>query len=155
MLAEVILSFTGTREGLSAQQLMALRALVNGMRPIAAHHGDCVGADETFHAVCLVERVPVVLHPPQNEMLRAFCEGAIDEEPPRAYLTRNRNVVECGTLLVACPKESTEPKGRGAGGTWQTVRYARKQGRVVVLLWPDGRVTVDIGEVYSSSAKGN
>src|SRR5258708_990516 len=41
--------FTGSRAGMTPAQLEQVRALVRGADE--GHHGDCVGADEKFHAV--------------------------------------------------------------------------------------------------------
>jgi len=46
-------------------------------------------------------------------------------------------VNECD-VLIAAPGEFVERK-RGSG-TWGTVRYARKLGRPLVIIWPDGVV---------------
>lgn len=150
MTGEVIMSFTGTREGLSAQQFVALHNIVQGMRPIAGHHGDCVGADKTFHDVCLEARVPVIVHPPLEHKLRAHVTGAVKTRAPKPYLARNKKLVEEGTMLIACPKERTEPQRARGQGTWSTVRYARSVGRLVVVIWPSGKLSVDLGEVWSS-----
>ena len=46
-------------------------------------------------------------------------------------------------VLLAAPAEMTE---QASGGTWYTVRYARQQGKPVVIAWPDGSVTWANGE---------
>lgn len=43
-------------------------------------------------------------------------------------------------VLIATPKETT---GATKGGTWYTVKYARQQGRKVVIVWPDGSALTD------------
>jgi hypothetical protein len=34
-----------------------------------------------------------------------------------------------------------ESSGRAGGGTWATVRYARKAGLPIAIIWPDGEIT--------------
>ena len=40
-------------------------------------------------------------------------------------------------MLVACPKGPEEVRS----GTWSTVRFARKRGKRIVIIMPDGTVT--------------
>jgi predicted Rossmann fold nucleotide-binding protein DprA/Smf involved in DNA uptake len=57
---------------------------------------------------------------------------------PKAPLDRNRDIVDAAAVLIAAPKEMTETL---RSGTWATVRYARKQGKQVWIVWPDGTVS--------------
>jgi hypothetical protein len=43
--------------------------------------------------------------------------------------------VDATGWLLAAPRTKTEEQ---RSGTWATIRYARKLGRQVCLLWPDG-----------------
>ena len=131
----MIIGFTGTRIGMTKLQQSKVMKLIVGADE--AHHGDCIGADEQFHLLCFTADVPVVLHPPEDEKLRAFCPGAKRIEPPRPYLMRDRIIVDMCDLLVAAPKEDEEPEpGRGQG-TWSTVRYARRSGKLFRVVWPE------------------
>ena len=94
-----------------------------------AHHGDCEGGDAQFHELCKMAGVAVVIHPPEDPKLRAFCKGAERTEPERPYLVRNHIIVDCCEMLLAAPKELEEPPARRGQGTWSTVRYARRAGR--------------------------
>lgn len=58
----------------------------------------------------------------------------VDRKP---NLVRNKDIVESTDVLLACPKGPEELRS----GTWSTVRLARKQGKRVVIFWPDGSVT--------------
>jgi hypothetical protein len=135
---KVIVGFTGTREGMTPQQRQEVKELLLDGNVVEAHHGDCVGADEQFHSLCRGLGVPVVLHPPTDPRLRAYCDGAIRSEKARPYLDRNKDIVREASLLIATPKEGNEPPpGRGQG-TWSTVRYARaRYGRIIVIM-PNG-----------------
>jgi hypothetical protein len=129
----MILGFTGTRRGLTPSQRSSLKALIETIRPTVFHHGDCVGADAEAHDI-VKARYPdceMVLHPPQNPALRAFKKGTLKATKP--YLDRNRCIVDSCELLVACPGEITEAT---RSGTWSTIRYAKKQGVQIHLLYP-------------------
>jgi predicted Rossmann fold nucleotide-binding protein DprA/Smf involved in DNA uptake len=58
-------------------------------------------------------------------------------KPEDSLLSRNRSIVHSTISLIAAPFEAEEqPKG----GTWYTIRYARKVGNVVVLILPNGTI---------------
>jgi predicted Rossmann fold nucleotide-binding protein DprA/Smf involved in DNA uptake len=56
---------------------------------------------------------------------------------PRSYLSRNRDIVRDTEMLVATPGEEAEHL---RSGTWSTVRFARKLGRSVWVILPNGTV---------------
>lgn len=122
--------FTGSRAGMSPGQLAALRVLLADAAEF--HHGDCVGADAQAHGIALEMGVPIVLHPPSDARLRAYCAGAGMEMPEAPYLVRNRAIVNATDILVAAP----DGPERVRSGTWATVRYARSAGRRVEVLAP-------------------
>lgn len=134
------LGFTGTRHGMTREQLHNVRALVvslqnaNAPTRIAAHHGDCVGADAEFHAICRALGCWMVGHPPTDDKLRAFCE--FDEcYEPRPFTHRNSAIVAGSSYMIGTPFEMVNP---GRGGTWSTIGKAiSKVGRLAVVL-PDG-----------------
>lgn len=134
---EIVVGFTGTRAGMTPLQ----RAFVAGFlldHVAEAHHGDCEGADEQFHALCRRAGVPVVLHPPTAGDRRAWCDGAVRTEKALPFLDRNKEIVKASTVLIAAPKEGREPPpGRGQG-TWSTVRFARSRRGAIRVVMPDG-----------------
>jgi hypothetical protein len=133
------LGFTGARKGMTAQQQSAIEVLVADPVVTIVHHGDCVGADAEFHDAAVKYDKYVVVHPPSDSKLRAWCQG--DEvRHPRPYLERNRRIVDSVDLLVATPNSDEEQE---RSGTWATIRYARKVGRPVKIVWRDGRVQLD------------
>jgi len=130
--------FTGTRFGMNSIQKRAFEILILQIQPYEFHHGDCKGAD--FEAQLIVKHIrqhrlmgiKIIIHPPENDRLREFCEG--DEiRPPLPYHMRNTNIATETDRLIAAPRESKEQK---RGGTWFTVRYSRKLEREVIILWP-------------------
>ena len=108
------------------------------LKATEGHHGDCVGADEQFHSICVQLGIPVVIHPPEKDTYRAFCDGAIRVEKPRPYLVRNNIIVDTTELLVATPKEDREPPIQRGQGTWSAIRYARRSRKPFRVVWPDG-----------------
>src|SRR5262249_40960494 len=131
--------FTGTRRGLTDAQKKALRVVLcqeAGTLGVV-HHGDCVGADAFCHSLAVDLGNKVVIHPPDRISLRAFCQGAWQVHAPCPYLDRNRDIVAATDVLLACPGGVAEER---RSGTWATVRYARRLGRPVVLILPDGTV---------------
>lgn len=133
------LGVTATRGGLTQPQLLSVRYLL--WRPGAdevgeLHHGDCVGGDASVHELAKLYGWRVVIHPPTDPKHRAWCEG--DELwPEKEYLVRNHDIVVVTQALVALPGQAHEVL---RSGTWATVRYARKMGRPVILVPPNGRI---------------
>jgi len=137
----VVLGFTGTRQGMTDEQARRIEKIVEKLvgkksGVAEAHHGDCVGGDEEFHDICRFFKIDVVLHPPTNDKLRAFCQGAVRVEEPQPYLTRNVIIVNTCNLLLAAPKEDSEPLPARGQGTWSTIRYARKTDCLLRIVWP-------------------
>lgn len=134
------LGFTGTRKGVTLEQRKAVAELIASLKPKEFHHGDCVGSDEEVHALIREHAVDckVVIHPPLIDAARAYCEG--DEvRPSKAYLSRNRDIVNATDALAATPGEPYEVL---RSGTWSTVRFAAKVGKRVHLVLPGGGITV-------------
>lgn len=136
------IGFTGTQAGMTEFQQAGLRAfLVEQQTQMveSVHHGDCIGSDAEFHALAQELMLPVIVHPPTDSSKRAFCLGGIDYRQRKPYLERNQDIVRESDLIVAAPRTQCEEL---RSGTWATIRYARKIGRLVIVLWPDGQVEV-------------
>lgn len=128
--------FTGTREGMTFEQLAVIVGLLAELGPKKGHHGDCVGADAQFHQALRHAGVLVRGHPPIKDEYRAFCEFD-EQERPKSYYARNRDIVNESDVLIITPKQDTvQPKG----GTWYTFGYAKTVGKPFILVWPDGDV---------------
>ena len=128
------IGFTGTISGMSEAQRNKLTALLAELKANQLHHGDCVGADADAHVIAQSLGIAVVLHPPSNDKSRAFCQGSVEERPPRAYLDRNRAIVDATDVLIATP---WGPEQRRSG-TWATIRYARKRARTCYVVMRNG-----------------
>lgn len=145
----IVWGYTGTQAGMSERQWDALIAEFEAGRPDEAHHGDCIGGDAEFHAMCIHFGVPhIVIHPPSDPKKRAFCADrqAVQTEevgvkvtllPERPYLDRNHDVVDAvgrpdvTGRMFAAPKEMEE---QVRSGTWATWRYSKKRGVPTTLL---------------------
>lgn len=144
----MIVGFTGTRNGLTEPQRDALLDEINQLKPRFWLHGACVGADAEGVALVLDwafknHSVRVFALPgksasgPEEHSLqdiRALDDSHVIRET-KTYFERNRDIVNECDVLVACPGTMEE---LNHGGTWYTIRYARKLSKRVVIIWPDG-----------------
>jgi len=130
------IGFTGTRQGMTAEQRYVLICVLTFLKPKEFHHGDCIGADEQASNIARDMGCRIVIHPPLNNKFRAYCSG--DKVlPPKDYLERNRDIVDRTDILVATPKQFNEVL---RSGTWATIRYARKTGKPQIIIFPDGGI---------------
>ena len=128
------IGFTGTQIGMTAIQCGLFLGRLRELHPTEFHHGDCIGADWNAHNI-IRHHFPgcrVVIHPPIIERKRTFCAGDFVHEP-LDYLVRDKNIVNATDLLIAAPKSDVESL---RSGTWSTVRYAKKTGKKVILIFP-------------------
>jgi hypothetical protein len=141
------LGFTGTRQGMTKPQMDAFIDLVfelaQGDLLEEFHHGCCIGADEQAHNLLDESGVKRIGHPPENSTYSASLEtlNSCDElRSPVPYLVRNQNIVDETDSLVAAPKRMKENLH---SGTWYTVRMARKAGKSVTIIYPNGDVVYE------------
>lgn len=129
--------FTGTQQGLTLEQRVELaRVLYAYTDGTVFHHGDCIGADDEAHDIARDAGYDIEIHPPINDYKRAWRRGGILHEP-KEYLDRNHDIVDACDVLIAAPAQVEEVM---RSGTWATVRYARKLGKPVVMIFPkEGR----------------
>jgi hypothetical protein len=141
------IGFTGTRHGMNDYQLLTLKRVIGGIDSVeSVHHGDCVGADCQFHQTCLERSFDVVLHPPIQLQNRAWCSGASAIRPPLDYLERDHEIVNESDILIATPDGIEKLRS----GTWATVRYARKCNLPILIIRPDGNISVENGRALPS-----
>lgn len=129
---DLLVGFTGTRRGLTEQQRAAVQDCLSRFQWL--HHGDCLGADWEAHNIATALGLQVHVHPPRDPVQRAFC-SANAWSKPKDYIERNHDIVDATRELIATPAEMQEQL---RSGTWATIRYARKQGRLVTIIYPDG-----------------
>ena len=130
------IGFTGTSSGMSEAQRAQVLAWLKELGGTQLHHGDCIGADADAHTIARSLGLEVIVHPPTNDESRAFCRGAAAEREPKDYLKRNKAIVDETDVLVATPYGPEQRRS----GTWSTIRYARKRGRVCYVVMRDGTV---------------
>ena len=127
--------FTGTQKGMTAIQQLCVAELIEGSSEL--HHGDCIGADDEVDQVGAALGIPKFIHPPLDNKKRAFCfRGIVGVLPSKPYLERNHDIVDESDYLVAAPSGAE----RIRSGTWATIRYARKMGKRICIVMPDGKV---------------
>lgn len=152
MKSKMKIGFTGTRQGLTEVQHNELSDLFYGLLgeeiiDAEVHHGGCVGADEEFHNIATLyraiyltgeeDRLPIVIHPAQVPMSLQAAGLRGKRLSPKPPLERNHDIVDETDVLIATPFESEEQQ---RGGTWSTIRYARKLERPIYIVLPDGTV---------------
>jgi hypothetical protein len=137
------IGFTGTRYGMTPEQMMILYRMLDDRWHTEFHHGDCLGADSQAHTLAIKTNSIIILHPPSNPRLRAFKQGCVTR-PEKPYLQRNRDIVDETDLLIAAPKSTQDQ----SGGTWYTIHYALRKGKPVTVLTPDGGAAP--GKIYDT-----
>ena len=66
---------------------------------------------------------------------RAHHPSTTVMEPSIDPLARNRIIVSTSDEMLALPGEMTEQR---RSGTWATIRFARKHGTPMKIIYPDG-----------------
>lgn len=137
------IGFTGTQRGMTGHQLLSVDwwlGYFNQFGDITEiHHGGCIGADQEFHSMCLGLGLPVpIVHPASDvdDSKRAYLAGKIVQFiVAKPALKRNHDIVDSVDILIATPAQNNEIL---RSGTWATIRYAKKVGRVIIrILEPD------------------
>lgn len=133
----MIIGFTGTRNGMTPPQRATVEKVVAKLLfdfgAHEAHHGDCVGADAEFSDIAF-PLAAIHVRPGPDGPLRAH-KGAAVYYPEKTHFARNRDIVKGCDLLLATPRLMTE---EDRGGTWYTINFARKVGKPIIIVWPDG-----------------
>jgi len=127
--------FTGTHKGACLAQLEELSARLQALKAEGfdeLHHGMCIGADEQAARIAKVIGFRLVAHPglakdPTNLMYRSEYDGNDEVREPKPFIERDHDIVDETEVMLATPLTHEEI---ARSGTWTTVRYARKQGRI-------------------------
>lgn len=109
------------------------------------NHGGCVGVDiEAAEMVAGYRQdgwaeVRVICHPGKgNGDLEAKDTASDQTLPAQSNFARNRAMVDRlarADLLVVVPKQMER---QDSGGTWYTYDYAKKTGKRMFVIWPNG-----------------
>jgi hypothetical protein len=155
----MILGFTGTLRGMTAEQKTVAELRIAGLRPSVFIHGGASGADTDAHHI-VVHRLPpnslphtIEIYPEDSPLRRRHRYWQRPEHRIAAKasgrdfivheagkpLARNLIIVQRCDHLLATP-DSREEKLRS--GTWATIRYARKAGKPHTIIWPDGEISL-------------
>jgi hypothetical protein len=141
----LVVGFTGARDGMTPAQAQAVDELLGRLadghptRALCGLHGDCVGADAQFDAICKRRAIAVKIRPASIPGMRAGCDSEAIAEP-RPPLVRNREIVGDSELLLACPRTREEVL---RSGVWATIRAMRRKGGPVYLIAPDGTLVIE------------
>lgn len=57
-----------------------------------------------------------------------------------AWLVRNQDIIKRSTVVVAAPKEFSEPHQKSSG-VWAAIKYAKHRGVPVIIVSPGGKRT--------------
>lgn len=144
------IGFTGTGrpDSLSSIQRTGICVLIESISEIyqvtEAHHGDCIEADEFFHnaVASIIPDCAINLHPSDIPKKRAYCQPRTQDKvwEPKPPLERNVHIVQSSIIMIAAPRDMNE---QPRGGTWHTVRKARKNYKPVFMIFPDGTIKMD------------
>jgi len=147
------IGFTGSRIGMSRRQIKVFRTLIANllMNFKTFHHGGCIGSDKQAHDILFELRnnkslnltfpfnefIKIIVHPANNPTFRADLTLILDnrdevlEEKP--LLERDMDVVKSCDILFAAPRTLKEER---RSDTWTTIKYARKQNKMIIILDP-------------------
>jgi hypothetical protein len=130
--------FTGSSEPTTEAQRVAFGAFLPTSGMTKFRHGDCINADADAHEIVrtVLPGVHIHGHPPLRRAKRAFCQFDTISKA-RQYFDRNDDIAEACEELLAMPRQMAE----AGGGTWDTIRKARRRHKPVTIFWPDGSVT--------------
>jgi hypothetical protein len=127
--------FTGTHKGAESLQLWLLQEKLKVLKEEGFdefHHGQCIGADQQAAMIAKELGFRVVAHPglakdPANLLYRSEWDGNDEVLEAKPFIERDHDIVDATEVMLATPLTYGETV---RSGTWTTVRYARKQGRV-------------------------
>jgi len=133
-------SFSGSQHGLTNKQEEELLGLLRQLKPELGIHGACIGGDDIFDKLCVMEGIDRLVFPSNHLAKRIPNQELLHRQPPRVTirppkqaLDRNRDIITAGDVLIACPRQQYEIV---RSGTWTTIRAAKKVGMVVYILKP-------------------
>lgn len=136
--------FTGTRVGMTDRQRAVVIDLLLAERAEIVYHGGCVGADTEFDCICYYffpRGITTVIHPSNKKEMQGRWHYTLFVMPEKHPLDRNRDIVDESDFLIATPKEDKEML---RSGTWATIRYARKNGKPIYIVYPDGSLAMGL-----------
>lgn len=103
------------------------------------HHGCCIGADEQANDIAILNKIWTIGHPPTDETYMSKC-SVNERRESKSYLVRDRDIVDETFILIGNPKGFQEEL---RSGTWATIRYARKNTKYIIIIFPDGSEKIE------------
>lgn len=139
------LGFIGTNKGMTVGQLKQWVVALRTLNPTEVHHADMIGADDqaanTIHEMYHGSTVKVFVHPGKETRLRAYNEFCHETMAMKPEDVRDRHIVDVTNVVVATPPYLTPIDETTQGGVAYSVQYARKSGKLVWIIWPNGIVS--------------
>lgn len=135
--------FTGTRKGMTHKQGQLVRIAVRHGKPAIVRHGGAHGADMEFHAMWR-EELPqrfADVWPAEQARVKLFDhQDNVHVNPVMDPLARDDEIAKRSKFLIACPHTQKEEL---RSGTWTTIRRGRKVDIPILIVWPNGVMTLD------------
>lgn len=151
METQAVISFTGSKLGITPEQDIALDFLLSISKGCILRHGGCKGADERAHALGLKYELNIEVFPSNIERWQGDYGGATVVHPPAPPLERNHTIVDSSEILLATPRKVDEVL---RSGTWATIRYAAQdKHRKIGIIRPDGIVVVGFETKFNFGRK--
>jgi hypothetical protein len=126
---------------MNSRQLGNLRAEFMRLAPTLLAHGACRGADDEADGLAAEMGIHRVAYPStaSTRVYDNYLQARVGSQitivlPPQPPLVRDKIIVDIAEILIAAPKSMTEIL---RSGTWTTVRYARRQKKQIIMLWPE------------------
>ena len=151
---------TGRSNDVPPPQWQGLRDILIYLHNAGArdlHHGMCQGGDHAAHQIAVTlndgmprsnDRWQIHGHPGVNGRGEVWKRMPVDDpfefatvELDRPFMDRNHVIVYRTRTLVALPRFPEGHGGSRRSGTWATVRMARRLGRQIIYVLPDGTIT--------------
>lgn len=146
---KIEIGFTGSQRGLAERQNARLFSIVQKLKENEMigriRHGGCKGGDTSFHLMIPPQYTnKILIHPGDVNQFEFWnnLDGSFKVFEPRPYLERNKDIVNPSKLMLVCPDGYIE---KVRSGTWATYRYAKKQGKKIIIIYPDGIIKMESG----------
>lgn len=125
--------------GLTKLQEQWIANFLNENTAYVLHHGDCVGGDDEVAHLFAEYGTYIIAHPGNSMTHRAYSTANDLILPSMDNLRRNRVIVTHSEFMLALPGTAFEIM---RSGTWHTIRYAKNQKVPLVVIKPNGQVSV-------------
>ena len=140
------IGFTGTQKGMTDFQKKEVAMILLFHHPVRyileslpgtvfqVHHGDCIGADAELEDMAKEYGYTTYAHPASDvaEEKKAYCKSD-HILPAKPALERNKDIVNVTDIMIATPRQNHEVL---RSGTWSTIRYAKKYGTIIHVIYP-------------------